>query len=434
MRNKSRVYATLSEMKKSLPIVAVMGLGYVGFPLVELLVKSKKYQVFGIDISAPKVADRQRELRSPLFQATTHTAPLTTSSIIVVCVPTPVYKNYQPDYRPLEGACRTIASQIAAANKVRAPLVIIESTINPGTCEEVVMPIFTKKGLILGKDFLLAHCPERIDPGNKKWTIGNIPRNIGGMDRKSAACAGAFYRSFLKAPIKVLSSIRSAEATKIVENTFRDINIAYVNELAMSFDTLGIDLAEVIEGAATKPFAFMPHYPGVGVGGHCIAVDPYYLIERAHKSGFNHRFLKMARSVNNGMPAYTVELLQKEMAAAELNFKKTPVGILGLAYKKDIDDARESPAMRVLEILKKLGAHVETFDPHIPRLSTKPSLEALLKTCPAVILATNHTDFIKKITPVLLTQYGVKVIVDGRNSLNHTAIKAAGIRYKGIGH
>ena len=427
-------------MQKSLPTVAVMGLGYVGFPLVELLVKSKKYHVVGVDISKEKVAQRARELRAQNFVASTDPGLLCAAKIIVVCVPTPVYKNYQPDYRPLQGACKTIAQQLQKSQKgqksatKKPPLVIVESTINPGTCEEVVMPVFQKLGLTLGKNFLLAHAPERIDPGNKKWTIENIPRNVGGMDTVSGQQAGKFYRSFLKAEIKVLSSIRSAEATKIVENTFRDINIAYVNELAMSFDTLKIDLAEVIEGAASKPFSFMPHFPGIGVGGHCIAVDPYYLIERAHKSGFNHRFLKMARSVNNGMPAYTVEVLKKELAALGMDIKKTRIGVLGLAYKRDIEDARESPAMVAVETLKKMKAAVETFDPHIPHLSTVASLEALLKTCPAVILATNHTIFMKKITPVLLKKYGVRVIIDGRNSLNRAAVEAAGVRYKGIGH
>lgn len=409
-------------------MVAVLGLGYVGFPLVELLVKSKKYRVVGLDISAEKVRAAVKKLGPVRFLGTTDPEILREADITVACVPTPVKKNYQPDYGPLESACA-----MTAKNLKRGALVIIESTINPGTCEEIVVPLFKKLKLRAGKDYLLAHCPERIDPGNKVWTLENIPRNVGGFDAKSTRAAAAFYRSFLKGEVKVLNSLKAAEATKIVENTFRDINIAYVNELAMSFDRLGIDLLEVIEGAKTKPFAFMPHYPGAGVGGHCIAIDPYYLIERAKKSGFTHRFLKMARSVNNGMPAYTVGLLEKELAAKKRKLKGSHIGLLGLAYKKDIDDMRESPAVEIFHILKKKGAHVETFDPFLPKFSTVKNLPQLFKNNSAVVLATAHTPFLN-ISPAALKKAGVKIVIDGRNCLPKEKFLAAGITYKGIGH
>ncbi|MEK9132372.1 MAG: nucleotide sugar dehydrogenase [Patescibacteria group bacterium] len=408
--------------------VAVLGLGYVGFPLAVLLVKSKKYKVYGLDISPIAVKRANSALKSSSFDASSNFENIKYADIVVVCVPTPVKKKYQPDYEPLKKACESIVK-----NSTNRQLVIIESTINPGTCEEVVLPVLEKYGKVAGRDFLLAHCPERIDPGNKKWTLLNIPRNVGGIDEESAACAAQFYKSFLKSNIKVLSTIKAAEATKIVENTFRDINIAYVNELAMSFDALGIDLLEVIEGSSSKPFAFMPHYPGVGVGGHCIPVDPYYLIERALHSGFEHYFLSMARKINNGMPAYTVGLLEKELQKNGMNLRRVTVGLLGLSYKKDIADMRESPAVKVLEILKKKRVKVLTFDPFVPHSSTAKSLEDLLKKCEAVVLATGHSVF-KKITPTLLKKCGVKVVIDGRNFLQKDRILQAGIVYKGIGH
>ncbi|MBI5413222.1 nucleotide sugar dehydrogenase [Candidatus Peregrinibacteria bacterium] len=408
--------------------VAVLGLGYVGFPLVELLVKGGKYNVIGLDISKEKIERARENLKSPRFIATGDFKRIKDADISVVCVPTPVYENFKPDYGPVASACKSIV-----ANLKHGQLVIIESTINPGTCEEVVMPVFEKYGLLGGRDFLLAHCPERIDPGNKKWTLINIPRNVGGLDEESAAEAAKFYRSFLQAEVKVLSCLKAAEATKIIENTFRDINIAYVNELAMSFDTLGIDLPEVIDGAKTKPFAFMAHYPGIGVGGHCIPVDPYYLIERAQSSGFTHKFLKRARAVNNGMPAYTVSLLEKELQQIGKKLRGTKVGLLGLAYKKDIGDLRESPALQVLKILRRKNAKVTAFDPYIPGMSDVKSAPELMKKCDAIILATAHSKFIK-ITPQQMKNAGVKIIIDGRNCLLKEEILAAGIIYKGIGH
>lgn len=412
-------------MKKT---VAILGLGYVGFPLAALLVKSKKYMVGGFDIDEKKIGYANRSLKNEHFLASHDFRKLREAAISVVCVPTPVHKNFRPDYGPLKSACYSIVK-----NLKRGQLVIIESTINPGTCEEIVLPIFIQAGYQPGRDFLLAHCPERIDPGNKKYTLVNIPRNVGGLDGKSAESAAIFYRSFLKAEVKILNSLKATEATKIIENTFRDINIAYVNELAMSFDKMEIDLLEVIEGAKTKPFAFMPHYPGIGVGGHCIPVDPYYLIERAKYSGFEHRFLKTAREVNNGMPAYTISLLKKELKKLSLDFSKITIGVLGLAYKKDIEDIRESPALKILNILKKRQASFLTFDPFIPHRSTAKNLQEILKKCRVILIATNHTIF-EKIKPSVFKKAGIQLIIDGKNCLPREKILSLGIAYKGIGH
>lgn len=326
--------------------VAVLGLGYVGFPLVELLVKSGKYSVIGLDISKEKVEQARRNLKSPRFSATGDFAKIKEADISVVCVPTPVYENFKPDYGPVRSACESIAQNLKPGQ-----LVIIESTINPGTCEEVVMPVFEKFGLIGGKDFLLAHCPERIDPGNKKWTLENIPRNAGGLDEKSAMQAAKFYRSFLRAEVKILSCLKATEATKIIENTFRDINIAYVNELAMSFDTLGIDLPEVIDGAKTKPFAFMPHYPGVGVGGHCFEKNQMVFFKTA-----------------DGIETLTFEELYARVKDAEKSGGEFEILSFDPQKKrscfKKVLMATQRPAESVLRLRTQYGYELKVTDLH----------------------------------------------------------------------
>lgn len=230
-----------------------------------------------------------------------------------------------------------------------------------------------------------------------------------------------------------MKSIREAEAVKVVENSFRDINIAFVNELALSFDKLDIDVKDVIEGAATKPFSFLAHFPSCGVGGHCIPVDPYYLIERAKRAGFDHKFLKRAREINNYMPIYTVELLQDALNMVKLPMNGTRVGVLGLSYKANIDDVRESPSFKIIEALKEHRAIVETFDPHVLNVSSKKTLNDILASCDALVLATNHREFLTMLTPELLMQYNIQVIIDGKNALDKDAFRSSGIVYKGIG-
>ncbi|MEP7162643.1 MAG: nucleotide sugar dehydrogenase, partial [Candidatus Moraniibacteriota bacterium] len=260
-----------------------------------------------------------------------------------------------------------------------------------------------------------------------------IPRVVGSFGATGLEKAIAFYRSIVDGEIRPMRSIREAEAVKIVENSFRDINIAFVNELARSFDILGIDTKDVIQGAATKPFAFMAHYPSCGVGGHCIPVDPYYLIERAKKSGFDHKFLKIAREINNSMPSYTVELLQDALNEIKEPLNGSIVGVLGLAYKANIDDLRESPALEIIEELKKHKAVIKTFDPHVIKLSSEASLETLLAGATALVLATDHREFKEGITPDILKENGIRVIIDGKNCLDKQAFEKAGIIYKGIG-
>lgn len=244
-----------------------------------------------------------------------------------------------------------------------------------------------------------------------------------------------FYSSIVDAEIRPMKHIREAEAVKIMENSFRNINIAFVNELAKSFDKMGIDVKDVIDGAATKPFAFMAHYPGCGVGGHCIPVDPHYLVERAKESGFDHEFLKLAIKTNDEMPAYTVERLQDAMNEMELPMKNKVVGVLGLSYKANVADLRESPSEHIIEILREHGSKVETFDPLLVEMSSTKTLEEILEKSDALILATNHREFIESLTPELLIKHDIKAIIDGKNCLNRDAFMENGDKFifHGIG-
>jgi len=229
-----------------------------------------------------------------------------------------------------------------------------------------------------------------------------------------------------------MNSIKAAEATKTIENAFRDINIAFVNELAKSFDQLGIDVVEVIKGASSK-FSFMPHWPSCGVGGHCIPVDPYYLIQKAEAVGFSHDFLKLARRINNNMPNYTVELLQDALNELKLPIKNTSIGVLGISYKANIGDTRESPSFKIIEQLEKMGAKIITFDPFVKKHSTEKSLKDILKKSVAIIVATDHSDFVNMIDGDILKESKVKLVIDGKNCLDKNNIEACGIKYKGIG-
>jgi nucleotide sugar dehydrogenase len=418
--------------------VCVIGLGYVGLPL-SIRCQEKGYETFGFDMDKKKI-DLINKKKSPIkekyieenlpkypIKATLDEKIIQKADIVIICVPTPVDKNFYPDLKPVIGA-----SGAAARNLKKGALVVLESTVNPGVSEEIVKPIFEKAGYKIGKDVFIAHCPERINPGDPKWNVTNIPRVVGSFDKKGLQMALGFYKSIVDGLIRPMKSIREAEAVKITENSFRDINIAFVNELAKSFDKLGIDVKDVILGAATKPFAFMPHFPSCGVGGHCIPVDPYYLIERAKQSGFDHKFLRVAREINNSMPDYTVELLQDELNKIKKPMKGTTVGILGVSYKANVDDVRESPSIKIMENIKKYGCKMLVFDPHIPQKSNVKNLEEILKKSEAIILATDHNEF-KNISPATFKKFAVKVIIDGKNCLDKTAIKKLGIIYKGIG-
>jgi nucleotide sugar dehydrogenase len=425
-------------MDKKIESVAIVGLGYVGLPLA-LLADKKGFKVTGVDLNTDRVEkinsrktpflDNRltEELSVSNISATSDFANIKSADVIVICVPTPVYEDHQPNLEPVVNACQSIAKYLKAGQ-----LVVLESTVNPGVCEEVILPVLEKNsGLKAGEDFYLAHCPERINPGDEKWTVANIPRVVGSLEENGLKRALEFYQPLINAEIKPMESLKEAEAVKVIENSFRDVNIAFVNELAMSFSRLGINVVNVIEGAATKPFAFMAHFPGCGVGGHCIPVDPYYLIEYARQNGFSHRFLSLAREINNGMPAFTVDMLIEKLNQKGIPISGAKVALLGLAYKPNIDDDRESPAYKILDSLKNQDMNVFAYDPYVKKGSSS-SLEEALNGAKAVIVATAHNEF-KSLTPEFLKKNGVEIVIDGRNCLDKDNFINSGITYQGIG-
>ncbi len=430
IRNKSK------HTKSS---IAIIGLGYVGLPLA-LLASNKGYKVIGIvrnqhkaDLinagkSPIKDSRLEKELLTTSLQATTDFQTIKDTTIIVICVPTPVHEDYTPDLEPVISSTTAIGK-----NLQKGQLVILESTVNPGVCETIVLPILEKEsGLTCGKDFYLAHCPERINPGDKKWNVENIPRVIGSFDEIGLKKAVEFYESILLGKIKPMGNLKEAEAVKVTENAFRDINIAFVNELALSFEKLGIDVVHVIDGAASKPFSFLAHYPGCGVGGHCIPVDPYYLIAYAKQFGFSHNFLSLARSINNSMPYQTAELAIQSLEKANIPLNEATVVVLGLSYKSNIDDDRESPSYHIIDELKNRGISVRTFDPYLLTKSTHQTLDEVMEGVHCVILATAHKEF-TSLSPEYYQQKHISLIIDGRNCLSKENFIKAGLYYKGIG-
>lgn len=420
--------------------VGVIGLGYVGLPLA-LQAEEKGFSVIGIDLSQNKLKllkskrspiddkDVSNKLKTSKIVFNDDFSLLSKVDIAIICVPTPVDKNKMPDLSIVRNAAISTAKYLSDGC-----LLIIESTVNPGVCDEIIIPaIEAETHHKVGKTLYLAHCPERINPGDPKWHVGNISRVLGADSDEALNLAYEFYSKLINAQIKKMGSLKEAEAVKIVENSFRDINIAFVNELAMSFSKLGINVNNVIDGAATKPFAFMPHYPGIGVGGHCIPVDPYYLIEYAKNSGFEHHFLKLARTINENMPTYAVDTLEGkliELGKGSLHEKK--VAVLGLSYKANVADDRESPAYAVIDTLKNRGAFVVAYDPHILNKSDVSSLAEALTDKDAVIIVTGHQEFID-IEPSQLQRF--TVLFDGRNTLisKKTDIIKNNITYLGVG-
>lgn len=425
--------------KNKIKKVAVIGLGYVGLPTMVAIDKTKMYEVFGYDVDKNKidkikkgidpVDDKEVSLylRDNKLKVSNKKDGLKGGDVFIICVPTPVTHSYEPDYSLVENAVKLICPYLKKGCHV-----MLESTVNPGTCEERLLPIIEKETKFkVGKDINLSHCPERINPGDTRFTVYNINRNIGSISKIFNKEIADFYRTFIvNAKINEVSCLKVAEATKIVENTFRDINIAYVNELAMSFDKMGIDLKETLMASSNKPFSFMAHWPGCGVGGHCIAVDPYYLIKRASLSGFDHKFLKIAREINNFMPYYTIDKLVDEMKKLKLSITKTPVVLLGLAYKANIADLRESPSVVMKEIMDKMGMKLRIYDPFVKGDYT--SLLDAVDGAKAVILGTAHQEFINGLLPILKNSK-VKIVIDGKNCLDKEAIKKLGIIYRGIG-
>ena len=392
--------------------VGIIGLGYVGLPLVRTFVAAG-FRTLGFDIDAAKVERLSRgesyiahlpadwigpAVREGRFEPTADMRRLGESDAVLICVPTPLADNRDPD---LSFVIST-AEQIAAALRP-GQLIVLESTTYPGTTRDVVRPILERSGLVAGRDFFLAYSPEREDPGNPRFAAGNIPKVVGGLDEESRRRACALYAQAVKEVVPV-SSCEVAEACKILENSYRAVNIALVNELKMLYDRLGIDVWEVIAAAATKPFGFAPFYPGPGLGGHCIPIDPFYLTWLARQHGLATRFIELAGEVNTAMPHYVVERLTEALAARGKLLAGSRVLILGMAYKKDIDDPRESPGFELMDLLTTAGAAVSYNDPFIaqlPKMRRYPHLSMTsvpltaerLAEQDAVLIATDHSAY-----------------------------------------
>jgi UDP-N-acetyl-D-glucosamine dehydrogenase len=356
--------------------VGVIGLGYVGLPLVHALVESG-FRVTGFDIDAAKI-DKLRAGQSYIghipssliralvsegrFTPTDDFGRLREVDAVIICVPTPLTEAREPDLGPVVGTAESISRHLK-----RGQLIVLESTTFPGTTEDVVRPILERSGLKAGSDFHLAFSPEREDPGNPKFSAKNIPKVVGGIDGESLELAAQLYEHVVVRVVRV-SSTQVAEACKILENTYRAVNIALVNELKMLFDRMGINIWEVIRAASTKPFGFQPFYPGPGLGGHCIPIDPFYLTWIARRYDFVTRFIELAGEINTGMPSYVVSRVMEYLNDAGKPLKRSKVLVLGVAYKRDVDDPRESPSFVVMEELLARGAIVSYNDPHVPKL------------------------------------------------------------------
>ncbi|MCA9177278.1 MAG: nucleotide sugar dehydrogenase [Planctomycetales bacterium] len=412
-------------------VVGVIGLGYVGLPLLHAFIEAG-FQTLGYDVDQSKIdkllAGRsyikhiddawiQQWLAKEKFDATADTKRLAEADAILICVPTPLSVSRDPDLSYVESSARSVAEILRPGQ-----LVVLESTTYPGTTKDVILPILEQSGLKAGSDFFVAYSPEREDPGNIDFSASGIPKVVGGLDAASLMVAETLYAQAVVSTVPV-SSCEVAEACKILENTYRSVNIALVNELKLLFSRIGIDVWEVIDAAKTKPFGFQAFYPGPGLGGHCIPIDPFYLSWVARSHEMATRFIELAGEINTSMPQYVIERV-----AEALNFQTKPVrgskiGILGVAYKKDVDDPRESPSFKLMELLEARGAKLSYNDPHIPELPAMrhyelPSMkssdltESYLRSLDCLLVSTDHSaydwGFIAEHAPL---------IVDTRNAL-----------------
>jgi len=405
--------------------VGIVGLGYVGLPLAVEFAKAG-FAVTGIDLSDAKIArinardsyvgDVPSAVLAPLVEtgklkATTDFSVVRDLDTINICVPTPLRKTKDPDMSYIVSACGEIAKHLHAGM-----LVILESTTYPGTTDELVLPMLEQGGLKAGQDFFLCFSPERVDPGNSKYNTSNIPKVVGGTTAACSEIGRLFYAQALEKVVAV-SSTRVAEMVKLLENTFRMINIGMVNEIAVMCDRMGINVWEVIEAAATKPFGFMPFYPGPGLGGHCIPIDPFYLSWKSKQAGMEARFIELAGHVNGQMPHFVVDKIQNALNDHSKPVKGSHIHILGVAYKKDIDDLRESPALDIMLLLKRHGARLTFSDPHVASLELEGDrLRAgdvsLCEKADCTVVVTDHSVFdYRKIAEQ------ARLIVDTRNAL-----------------
>ena len=415
------------KIEQRLARVGIIGLGHVGLPLVVTIAEAG-FQVTGIDIDDDKVAQVNRghsyisDLSSPQLAqlttnghltATTDAAIISEQDIICICVPTPLSKTRTPDISYIVTAVESVAKYLKPGQ-----LIALESTTYPGTTEEVVRPILEQDSLQAGQDFFLAFSPERIDPGNQHYHIGNTPKVVGGVTPQCTELATLFYQQFIN-KIYPVSTSQAAETVKLLENTFRAVNIALANEFAQMCDKMSLDVWEIIDAAATKPFGFMPFYPGPGLGGHCIPVDPHYLAWKARFHGHSPRFIDLASDINAAMPEYVVGKVVDRLSQVELDVKEARILVIGVTYKQDIADLRESPALEIIRLLQKQRGQISYYDPLIPELVvdemtylSRPLTDSILTTSDCILIVTDHT----VIDYEVLAPYTDR-IVDTRNCL-----------------
>ncbi len=419
----------LQKIKDHEAKIGVVGLGYVGLPLILEFV-DEKFPTFGFDIDIEKVEELNNgksyikhisseriedALNKNLFKATSDFRELRTVDCVLVCVPTPLNKHREPDISYIENTSETISQYLQ-----KGQLVILESSTYPGTTEEVMRPILEKSGLTCHEDFYLAFSPEREDPNNPNYTTRTIPKVVGANHETSLEIAKTLYDQVIVQTVPVSSS-QAAEATKLLENIFRSVNIALVNEMKVILDRMGIDIWEVVEAASTKPFGFMPFYPGPGLGGHCIPIDPFYLTWKARQYDTSTRFIELAGEVNTDMPYYVARKVADALNDHQKCLNGSKILILGMAYKKDVDDLRESPTLKLMEILGEKGAIVDYNDPHIPELYPmrhyqyeNKSIEltpVTLGSYDAVLISTAHSQYDWD-----LVVENAQIVIDTRNA------------------
>jgi len=429
------VYTDLKEkIRKKKAVITVVGLGYVGLPIALEFCK-KGFRVNGLDNNTRRI-NKLKQGRSYIddissselagickkgsFHATTSDRILASSDVVIVCVPTPLRKVKEPDISYIISASCSLAKHIHPGQ-----LIIVESTTYPGTTREVILPELEKSGLKEGKDFYLAFSPERIDPGNPGYGLTNIPKVVGGISKKSTELSSFLYSRIIGKIVKVADT-ETAEVIKLLENTFRIVNIGLINEFAMLCGKLGINVWEVIKAASTKPFGFMPFYPGPGIGGHCIPADPIYLSWKARKVGFETKMIDLAARINRLMPAYVVKKLAGILKERKKTIRGSRVLIMGVTYKKDINDLRESPALEIIKDLKKRKAVITYHDPHIPYLNlhgismrSSKLTPAFLKKQDAVVIAADHSCLDYKMIAA-----SAGLIVDTRNVFAREKIRS----------
>jgi UDP-N-acetyl-D-glucosamine dehydrogenase len=425
----------INSIKEKRAHIGVIGLGYVGLPLVTEFARGG-FAATGFEVDAAKAATinsgdsyigdvpaaHVKELiDNGRLHATTDFDELAECDAIIICVPTPLRKTKEPDVSYILAAAEQIRKRLR-----RGQLIILESTTYPGTTDEVLLPMLEETGLKLDQDFLLAFSPERVDPGNPEFKTHNIPKVVGGVTEDSTEAAAALYGQIVR-EVHAVSSARVAEAAKLLENTFRAVNIGMANEMARLCYALGIDTWEVIRAAATKPFGFMPFYPGPGIGGHCIPLDPHYLSWKARQHGFDSRFIGLAEEVNSRMPEHVVQLVSDGLNDARKAMNGSRILLLGVAYKKDIDDVRESPALSIIDRLRSKGCDVRYHDPFVSNvtfddahaesggepLSSVDLTEDEIRASDCIVIVTNHSgiDYARVIEQAPL-------VVDTRNALN----------------